>query len=155
MGLIGRDAVLQSAFQDAYTETVSQLGADREKWRYGDFHKVHFEPAILDYISVEADLYQRLTPTVDISGGFSSINVASYDPRKGLSANNIPTMRMILDFSNFDQSLYINSTGEIGDVRDPRYGDMVELWAAGQYHAHAFSLSKVEEASTMVWHIHP
>lgn len=153
-GLIGRDTVLQKAFQDAYTEMVTMFGADREKWRYGDLHKVHFEPAILDYISVDADLYQRFTPSIGIDGGFSSINVGSYDPRKSLNANNIPTMRMILDFSNFDQSLYINSTGEIGDVRDPRYGDMVELWATGQYHAHAFNLDKVKEMSTTVWHIH-
>ena len=41
--------------------------------------------------------------------------------------------RGIYDLGNPDQSRYIISTGQSGNVYSPHYDDLLELWAKGEY----------------------
>jgi penicillin amidase len=43
-------------------------------------------------------------------------------------------MRMIVDLSNFDNSLTVHTTGESGHAYHKHYDDMAPMWANIQYY---------------------
>ena len=55
------------------------------------------------------------------------------------------TYRHIFDLADWDRGLATSSPGQSGQPGSPHYGDLLPLWAEGQYFPLAFSRSKVEE----------
>ncbi len=153
--LIGRDAVISRAFTEALLDMQEQFGEDRETWRWGDLHTVRFQPSLLALLPVDPQLAAQMTSLIPADGTFASVNVSSYDPRSSYAPDNIPSMRMILDLSDFDRSRIINSTGQNGDARSPNYGDQSVLWGAGDYRPHRYSRENIAQATENVWHILP
>jgi penicillin amidase len=43
------------------------------------------------------------------------------------------SMRMIVDFSDFNNSLAIHSTGQSGHPYHSHYDDMIQMWINGEY----------------------
>jgi penicillin amidase len=54
---------------------------------------------------------------------------------------------MVLDVSNWDNSVMTNVPGESGDPESPFYSNLLDEWAEGRYHPMAFSRKAVEEAT--------
>jgi penicillin amidase len=50
------------------------------------------------------------------------------------SVQTLPSMRMIVDLSNLDNSLTVHTTGESGHAYSPHYYDMADLWRNIQYY---------------------
>jgi len=46
--------------------------------------------------------------------------------------NAVPSMRMVVDLSNFDASRWIQLTGESGHAFSKHYSDQLDLWRTGQ-----------------------
>jgi len=47
---------------------------------------------------------------------------------------NVPSMRMIADMSNLNNSLTVHTTGQSGHAYHQHYTDMAEMWANIQYY---------------------
>ncbi len=128
-----RDTILQEAFQAAVTDLSSRLGKDPHKWRWGDLHTATFENETLGksgIAPIEA-LFNR--GPFRTSGGAEIVNATSWDPVKGFGVSWLPSMRMIVDLGNMDNSLAIHTTGESGHAYHPHYIDMANLWRLIQY----------------------
>ena len=50
----------------------------------------------------------------------------------GYEVDAVPSMRMIVDLSNLDDSRWIQLTGNSGHAFHPNYDDQFELWRTGQ-----------------------
>jgi len=50
-----------------------------------------------------------------------------------LATNIIPYQRQIINFSNFNDSLYINAPGQSENIFSRHYDDLLSKWAAGKY----------------------
>lgn len=153
-GLFGRDTVIITAFEQAYAQMVREYGSDRDLWAWGELHRARFEPELMTYLD-DAVLEAQVVEVAS-SGGLSSPNATTYDPANNdFSVTSLPSMRMLIDLSNPDASLFVNSTGQSANWQDPHYGDQSALWSAGDYHAHLFSIQATESEAVTVWRLRP
>ncbi|MBI2948563.1 MAG: penicillin acylase family protein [Verrucomicrobia bacterium] len=138
----GRDAVLFKALEEAVTEAQTKLGRDPAKWRWGALHTVSFTHAlasddarrsVMDLGPIERD---GDSFTVNMTGGsnFKQNNGASY--------------REILDFADWDRSVATSVPGQSGQPGSPHYGDLLPLWAKGQYFPLLYRKANIEQAAT-------
>jgi len=97
-----------------------------------------------------------LNREIGVDGGSTSINATSWQPGSdSFDVTYLPSMRMILDLSDWDNARQIHTTGQSGSPSSAHYADMLPLWASGQYHAAAFSAPAVDANTTAVWVLKP
>jgi penicillin amidase len=142
-----RDDILIGAFSEAYSNTIFALGNDRSAWRWGDLHTATFVsvPLGLSGITAVENVVNR--GPVATSGGGEIINATNWSASsEDFEVTNLPSMRMIVDVGNFDNSRTIHTTGQSGNPLSPHYSDMIDTWRMIQYHPMLWSREQVEAA---------
>lgn len=66
-------------------------------------------------------------------GGKECILTASFRERGDFKTSHLSTFRMIIDFSDFSNSLLINSSGQSGHFMSPYYDDQIETYVSLKY----------------------
>ena len=141
----------QQIVEDAVINAVDWLGAefgrDMTKWNWGSIHQITFASNPLGESGIAPlEMLVNRGP-FPLDGGSSIVNANSFrwgdDNFGDVTAN--PSMRMIVDLANFDDSLAIHPTGQSGHPFNRHYNDMVPLWLSGEYHPFAFSTARIEE----------
>jgi len=56
----------------------------------------------------------------------------------------VPSMRMIVDLSNFDNSQTMHTTGQSGHPFNAHYNDMIDPWRMIEYHTMLWDRSAIE-----------
>lgn len=137
-----RDDIVGVAFSEAYDATVERLGDNRDEWRWGDIHTATFvsNPLGASGIGIIEDLVN--VGPVATSGGSAIVNATGW--RDDLTVSAIPSMRMILDFSDFGNNLSIHSTGQSGHPMSEHYGDMTNDWRNINYNPMVWMLAEAE-----------
>ena len=59
----------------------------------------------------------------------------------------MPSMRQVVDLSDFDNSTWVNLTGNSGHAFNPNYEDQVSAWQSGEQFAWAWSPEAVEQST--------
>jgi len=129
-----RDDIFARAFKESVAELESTLGKDSTTWKWGDLHTATFRNASLGEsgISLIENLFNRGPfPT---SGGSSIVNATAWNTVEGYEVNDLPSMRMIADMSNLNNSLTVHTTGQSGHAYNKHYIDMADLWRNIQYY---------------------
>ncbi|RCK72918.1 MAG: Penicillin amidase precursor [Anaerolineae bacterium] len=129
-----RDAIFQRAFGEAVQELQKTLGKDPLLWRWGDLHTATFRNATFGQSGIAPleNLFNRGPfPT---GGGASIVNATGWDTSLGYFVISVPSMRMIVDLSNLDNSLTVHTTGQSGHAFHPHYIDMADLWRKIEYY---------------------
>jgi penicillin amidase len=146
-----RDDIIRQSFSDGYAQAIAELGADREAWKWGDAHGAVFvsNPLGLSGIDVVESLVNRgPQPT---GGGNEIVNATGWSLMDGLNGDftlgSLPSMRMIVDMANLDNSQTIITTGQSGHPFSPHYDDQIEQWANIEYHPMLFSREAVERGT--------
>lgn len=143
-----RDEVLRRAMTQARLELTQRLGKDPDKWRWGKLHRVELDQTPLGSDGVP----QLIKKIVNIGpreapGGSSIVNAFSWDASAGdFSVTAAPSMRMIVDLSNLDNSRWVNQTGISGHPYDKHYDDQVDAWLKGEDYAWPFTADAVKAA---------
>jgi penicillin amidase len=151
-----RDDILRLAFAEAYDEAESRMGTDTANWAWGKLHIATFRNATLGRsgISLVESIFNR--GPVATSGGTDAVNATGWriskpsDTRrqaKTFAVTSVPSMRMIVDFSNFGNSLTMHTTGQSGHPFNSHYDDMIDSWRLIQYHPMLWDRAAVEAAS--------
>ncbi len=60
----------------------------------------------------------------------------------------MPSMRMIIDMSDFRNNLSIHTTGQSGHPASANYTDMVDAWATIQYNPMLWYREDIEASAT-------
>jgi penicillin amidase len=129
-----RDQILQQAFTKAVDELESIQGKDPQKWNWGKLHTITFRHATLGKSGVppiEA-LFNRGAFTT--AGNGETVNANRWRANKSFEVTDIPSLRMIVDMGNLDQSLAMHTPGQSGHAFHKHYADMVEPWRKIEYH---------------------
>ena len=122
--------VITSTVESAWQELEHKFGKDRRRWQWGKLHRqsfVHNLGRIHPY-----DVYFNL-PSIGISGDGTTVfnsggpYPGSYEPAVGVS------FRMILDFSDFSNSLWILPPGNSGHPNSRHYCDNINSLNKKQY----------------------
>lgn len=148
-----RDDVLRKSFVAAYHDARQRMGSNKNRWAWNKLHVAVFKNSIMGSIPVVSLLFNRGPfpvpggPGVINSYGWAIGNQPNALARSAYEVTWIPSMRMIVDFNDFDNSLMIQSLGQSGHPFHPHYNDMLELWRRNQYHPQLWNRSAVRNAA--------
>jgi penicillin G amidase len=143
-----RDDTFARAFMESVAELQGQYGKDPGRWPgWGDAHTITFKNQSLGQSGVapiEA-LFNR--GPFRTAGGSSIVNATGWDVSKSFQVNWLPSMRMIVDLGNLDNSLTVHTTGESGHAYHPHYIDLESLWANGKYYPMLWDVQSVQKGA--------
>jgi penicillin amidase len=139
-----RDAMLRKSLGEAWTEMEKLQGSDSGKWSWGGLHRVCFRHPLDQTAGAAALMDIGPVPrpgdeyTVNATGyydnSFSQVSGASY--------------REILDLSDWDHSVAVNTPGQSGQPSSPHYADLLPLWSEGKYFPLVYSREAVDKEVT-------
>jgi penicillin amidase len=122
-------------------------GGDMNEWTWGSLHTATFVSNPLGQSGIGA--LERIVNRgpFPADGSNTTVNANGWSWTNPAEIRGHPSMRMILDLSDFDASRGVHPTGQSGHPFHPHYDDMIPLWLDGQYHPMLFSQAAVEEAA--------
>ena len=138
-----RADILKKSFIEGVAELEDILGKDPAKWKWGEMHVANFQNGTLGQSGLpplEALFNRGPFPT---SGGKSIVNATSWNSAKGYEVTNLPSMRMIVDLGDLNNSVTVHTTGQSGHAYHPHYIDMAEMWANIQYYSMLWDQNEV------------
>ena len=123
---------IRLALHDAVEDLSKTYGDDPTKWRWGDPHKAIMTHRPLGSFPIIGGFFNR---EIEMDGGAFTILRGDYSfaSKRPYAAIHGAGYRAIYDLSNPDNSRYMISTGESGNVFSPHYDDLMPFWAATQY----------------------
>ena len=140
--IAGRNALLIGSLEEAVTELSKRFGPDMERWKLGAYHYARIRSSLTD--AVRPDLQEKFDVGNSPRGGDDYTITATHGGDNQIAGG---SLKIIVDTENWDNSVGLNSPGQSGDVNDPHYRDLYELWAVGKYFPIFYSRSKVESVA--------
>lgn len=101
---------------------------------WGEVHRATFPHAVLTHTPLKRFTDRR----VPFGGDRYTVNVGPFDPETLLMSHG-PSYRQIVDLAHPEASLFIHPMGQTGHFLAPGYGDLLPLWAGGEYLPMAFT----------------
>ena len=147
-----RDALLAASLDEAVAELTKRFGPDPQAWKYG---QERFHHALIRHplnAAVNAATRARLNVGPLPRSGDGSTVSATGDADNQTSGG---SFKIIADTENWDNSVGINTPGQIGNPDNPHYRDLFELWARGRYFTLAYSRPKVDSVKESVTKLEP
>jgi penicillin amidase len=128
------DDIIARSFADGVAELQDIFGTDISKWNWGDMHAATFRNSTLGESGVFLieDLFNR--GPFPVGGGKSIINATGWSVIDGYETDWLPSMRMIVDLGDLNNSVSVHTTGESGHAYHEHYDDLTPLWAGIQYY---------------------
>ncbi len=151
-----RDTILAAALKKARLDLTARLGKDVTKWTWGRLHTLTPTERTLGTDGPSIVKWLLNGQAEQLAGGSAIVDATSWDLSNGnYDVTVAPSMRMIVDLSNFDRSRWINQTGESGHVDDANYLDQAPLWASGETLPWAYSGDAVKGTTTATLTLNP
>nr|MCU0248123.1 penicillin acylase family protein [Bryobacter sp.] len=116
------DELLLRALADAVEEGKKRYGPSIGNWRYGAYNALRLQHPVLSRVPQVGQFF-TLGP-VGMDG--SSTTVKQTTPRIG------PSMRMVADLSNWDNSLLNTTVGQSGMALSKHFDDQWKTYLAGR-----------------------
>lgn len=140
--------MLHLAAQEAYREIVELQGDDPAAWNWGDLHALtltHGTFGTSGIGPIEWLLNRGPYPT---AGGPGVVNATGWGlDSDDYSTSTVPSMRMVVDLSDWDASTWQNLTGASGHAFHAHYTDQTDDWASGAQRPWAFTADGVSAAT--------
>ena len=118
-------------------ETIGELkklrGSNMDSWRWGDIHHTFYEHLPFSKVTWLASVFERKLPN---GGSPDTINVANavYKRAEGYDQTLSASFRQIIQVGGpSTRHMYMNSTGQSGNVLSAHYDDMVKPFRDVQY----------------------
>ncbi|TDU91272.1 penicillin amidase [Kribbella voronezhensis] len=139
-----RDDILREALVNARAEITTKMAREPSNWQWGRLHKLTLTNQTLGTSApgVIKKLFNR--GPYELGGGSSTVDATGWNAADGYTVTATPSMRMVVDLSDFDKSRWINLTGISGHAFSSNYTDQTELWVKGETLPWAFTKGAVE-----------
>jgi len=150
-----RDDVLRQAITDGAAALSEEQGSDPAGWSWGRLHTLALNSPTFGESGIAPleKLFNR--GPVETAGGEAEVNATSWTAYEGFTVDQMPSMRMVVDLRNLDESRWVNLTGQSGHVFDPHYWDQTHLWVTGQTLPWPFSREAVDAAKEQTLTLQP
>ena len=136
-----RSVLLQTALYRA-TQALAKLPKERQE-RWGALHTATFSHPLAQLGPAYARALD-LAPVERSGDGNTPLNTRYDDKFHQIHG---ATYRQLFDLADWDKGLATSAPGQSGQPGSPHYGDLLPLWAKGEYFPLAFSRAKVEEVT--------
>jgi penicillin amidase len=139
-----RDDILREALINARTEITQKMAREPANWQWGRLHKLTLTNQTLGKSGIGAveKIFNR--GPYELGGGTSIVDATGWDAAKGYDVTATPSMRMVVDLSDFDKSRWVNLTGVSGHAFSSNYTDQTDLWVKGETLQWAYTKGAVE-----------
>jgi penicillin amidase len=136
-----------TAFQKTVLKLREKYGSEIDNWQWGKEHKIHYTHPIFDNIPLFNLLLSKQS---DANGNNYTVNCSVSNP------NNIDnqfvsvygsSLRVIYDLSNLNNSLFIITPGQSGNIFSNFYDNLIDTWTQGEY------ITFNDDPSLMINHI--
>jgi penicillin G amidase len=138
----GRNAVLAKSLDQAVADLTQRFGPDMEKWTLGAYHHARIMHPMSEALTPELEAKFDVGQLPRGGDAYSITATGGGDNQLGGGS-----FKNIFDTENWDNSVGLSNPGQSGDVNDPHYRDLYELWARGKYFPVFFSRSKIESVA--------
>jgi penicillin amidase len=139
-----RDDIIKKSMDEAVAELSDRIGDDPADWRWGDIHTMRFEHPMGKKLP-----FFNLSP-IPTAGDDFTINAGLWDNAKPFAMKSGGVIRMIVDFSDFENSTLVSPPGQSGLLKSPHYDDQADLWADGnQIPMHFTTAGELETVLTL------
>ena len=122
-----------AALDAALADLSRRFGEDMSAWRWGRAHVARHEHRPLGRHPQLAKLFDIVAPS---PGDAFTVNVGRHnlnDEANPFANRHAASLRAIYDFADLENSLYIHSGGQSGNVLSPHYASFTEAWSKGEY----------------------
>ncbi|MCB0153668.1 MAG: penicillin acylase family protein [Anaerolineae bacterium] len=138
----GKEQVLRRSLKQAVVWLQTKLGREMDTWEWGRLHRVYFNHALglkppLDRIFSRGGL--PIGGDTDTPCQTAMLPMAPYDS-KGWG----PSIRQIIDLSDFSRSVITAPPGQSGHIASPHYDDQLRPWLKGEYHPMLWQRTEIE-----------
>lgn len=141
----GCGALLSEALRIALTDLERRYGTDMADWKWGNAHMARSEHRPFGKVSWLSEFFDIRVPA---AGDTYTLNVGRYnlrDEAEPFTSRHSAGMRALYDLSDLENSRFIHSTGQSGNVLSPKYRNYVTRWANGAYIPMRMKREAVEE----------
>jgi penicillin G amidase len=143
-----RIGIIQQAFSQAILDIEAQLGKDQSQWQWSKVHSLTHKHPLGDNIPYFGK-YFNVGP-FPVAGGKETINNLDF-PLDSTGLYKVaygPALRRVVDFSDPNNAMSINPTGQSGSVNSPFYQDQALLFAQGKLRHEWTRKEDVEKVKT-------
>jgi penicillin G amidase len=150
-----RDDILRQAAEAARDELTQTQGKDPEQWEWGRSHTLTLTETTFGTSGV--GIVERLfnMGPVPVGGGSSTVQANAWSAPDGYEVTWVPSMRMVIDLGDLDESRWIDLTGVSGHPYHEHYGDQTELWSSGGMLEMLWSEERVRRAGQSTFTLVP
>ena len=145
-GVQDRDATLRTSLAAGVQQLQELQGSDPAAWSWGDLHQLELVNQTLGSSGIAPIEWLFNRGPYPTSGGESIVNATGWTPLNGYQVDWVPSMRQVIDLSDFDKSSWVNLTGASGHAFHANYDDQVQAWLVGEQYPWAFTREAVEAA---------
>jgi penicillin amidase len=138
-----RDQLLLSSLRAAYEEMEKLQGPDAKQWKWGKLHYNLSEHPFSRIVDEATRARIDVGPIQKNGSAFvpsqSAYRASDFRQTTG------PSVRVVIDVGNWDNSRAINHPGQSGDPDSPHYRDLARMWRDGQYFPLLYTRKAVEK----------
>ncbi|WP_445634116.1 Peptidase S45 [Nostoc sp. DSM 114161] len=150
-----RDQILQESLTKAVDELERIQGKDSKNWNWGKLHTVTFRHATLGKSGVAPIEAMFNRGGFATAGNGETVNANRWRADKSFEVTDIPSLRMIVDLGNLDNSLAIHTPGQSGHAFHRHYKDMADPWCRIEYHPILWQKTNVAANTTAILKLMP
>lgn len=111
---------------------TKRQGKDPANWSWGRLHALTLEEQTFGTSGIGPLEWLFNDGPVEVGGGPDVVQATGWDATEGYKTNWVPSMRMIVDLADLDNSRWIDLTGVSGHPRHEHFGDQTSLWQSGK-----------------------
>jgi penicillin amidase len=149
----GRDALVLQSLVEAVDILKTRLGPDMSQWQWGQLHHMTYEHQLAAFVNPEEKVSLNVGPLPMGGDGYTVHNTGFR--LSDFNQNTGSSYREVMDPSNWDRSVTINSPGQSGDPNSPHYRDLFPLWAEGSVVPLLYSRDQIMEAAETIFILRP
>jgi len=121
-----RDDIIRKTVTETAAHLTDLLGSDPNSWKWVKVHKLKLKHAFGEKLTF-------LNPKpVSWPGDGLTMCSGRWDPRHGYDMISGGSIRIVVDFSDFEKSTFISPPGQSAHYTSPHYDDQLEIWASGK-----------------------
>lgn len=121
------------SLETALADLERRYGADMGAWRWGDAHVARSEHRPFGKVDALAPFFDIRVPS---PGDTFTVNVGRHnlrDEKAPFANRHAASLRALYDLSDLENSRFIHSTGQSGNVLSPFYRDYAQRWVEVAY----------------------
>ncbi len=118
---------------------TEKMGKNMKKWAWGNIHKTQYPHNPFSEVPALKRFFHR---EIANGGDKYTVNVAPPRYNDAFNQYHVPSYRHVVDMSNFDNSIFMHTTGQSGNVLSPHYDDLIERHQKVEYLPMTFGREK-------------